>query len=140
MRDKMVPAGPKNPIGRAVRNVFALADADDVLRVQNPARERPAMGFFTDTTVCIGCKACEVACKQWNQLPADGLNWTGNSYDNTAELSGTTWRHVKFVEQFPDGAGPPEPPATRFSLEVLPHGGPAPARWLMMSDVCKHCA
>ena len=28
------------------------------------------MGFFTDTTVCIGCKACEVACKEWNQLPA----------------------------------------------------------------------
>ena len=41
------------------------------------------MGFFTDTSVCIGCKACEVACKQWNQLPSDGFNFTGNSYDNT---------------------------------------------------------
>ena len=28
------------------------------------------MGFFTDTTVCIGCKACEGGCKEWNQLPA----------------------------------------------------------------------
>ncbi len=66
-------------------------------------RPRQAHGFYTDTTICIGCKACEVACKQWNQLPADGFHWTGNSYDNTGELSGTSWRHVKFIEQF---AGP----------------------------------
>src|SRR5947208_2896142 len=46
---------------------------------------RPAIGFYTDTTVCIGCKACEVACKQWNQLAAGGLRWSGNSYDNTAD-------------------------------------------------------
>src|SRR5262249_12692968 len=65
-----------------------------------PPSPRPATGFYTDTTVCIGCKACEVACKQWNQLPADGFNWTGNSYDNTGELSATSWRHVKFIEQF----------------------------------------
>ena len=57
-----------------------------------------ATGFLTDTTVCIGCKACEVACKQWNQLPADGYELTGDSYDNTKQLSGTTWRHVAFVE------------------------------------------
>jgi len=81
------------------------------------------MGFFTDTTVCIGCKACEVACKEWNQLPARGdggahLAMSGLSYDNTQRLDGTTWRHVKFVEQFPE-----------------PYNG----RWLMMSDVCKHC-
>ncbi len=78
-----------------------------------------AKGFFTDTTLCIGCKACEVACKQWNQLPSDGYQLTGNSYDNTGWLSGTTWRHVQFVEQFAPGQ---------------PQG-----RWLMMSDVCKHC-
>ena len=58
-------------------------------------------GFFTDTTVCIGCKACEVACKEWNQLAADGFHWSGNSYDNTETLSATSWRHVKFIEQFP---------------------------------------
>ncbi len=78
------------------------------------------MGFFTDTTVCIGCKACEVACKNWNQLPsldAQG-ELSGLSYDNTVRLSGTTWRHVKFIEQFDQ-----------------PYDG----RWLMMSDVCKHC-
>jgi formate dehydrogenase iron-sulfur subunit len=84
-----------------------------------PPEQREETGFFTDTTLCIGCKACEVACKQWNQLPADGLHFTGNSYDNTSCLSDTTWRHVAFVEQFErDGE---------------------PDRWLMMSDVCKHC-
>jgi formate dehydrogenase iron-sulfur subunit len=109
---------------------------------------KPAMGFYTDTTVCIGCKACEVACKQWNQLPSDGFEFTGNSYDNTGELSATSWRHVKFVEQFPtsDPVAPPAPAPQRFSLEVLPTpavpalGKPDFARWLMMSDVCKHCA
>jgi Fe-S-cluster-containing dehydrogenase component len=54
--------------------------------------------FFTDSTLCIGCKACEVACKQWNGLPADGMEWTGQSYDNTGHLSATTWRHVTFTE------------------------------------------
>jgi formate dehydrogenase iron-sulfur subunit len=80
-------------------------------------------GFFTDTTVCIGCKACEVACKQWNQLPDDGFHFSGMSYDNTMELGSSTWRHVAFVER-------PAPlssqPANSFS-------------WLMLSDVCKHC-
>jgi formate dehydrogenase iron-sulfur subunit len=94
---------------------------------------RPATGFFTDTTVCIGCKACEVACKQWNQLPSDGFHWTGNSYDNTEELSATSWRHVKFIEQFSG-----EPSAALPSLDILP-SEPDHNRWLMMSDVCKHC-
>src|SRR5213076_2209476 len=110
------------------------------------------MGFYTDTTVCIGCKACEVACKQWNQLPADGFSWTGNSYDNTGELSATSWRHVKFVEQFPGGGwrvkggGEEQPQKSdqRISLDVVPstlHPPPSTRedRWLMMSDVCKHC-
>jgi formate dehydrogenase iron-sulfur subunit len=78
------------------------------------------MGFFTDTTVCIGCKACEVACKQWNDLPADGTRFTkGGSYDHTGRLSGSTWRHVRFVEQLEAEENP---------------------KWLFMSDVCKHCA
>ena len=68
-------------------------------------------GFFTDTTLCIGCKACEVACKQWNNLPADDLALGGDSYDNTRQLSATTWRHVAFIEQFDrdrfEGLAPP---------------------------------
>jgi formate dehydrogenase iron-sulfur subunit len=105
----------------------------DPFRRGVPPPPRPATGFYTDTTVCIGCKACEVACKQWNQLPSDGFRWSGNSYDNTGELSATSWRHVKFIEQFP------EPSGKRLSLDVLPTNEPQPGRWLMMSDVCKHC-
>lgn len=99
----------------------------------------PAMGFYTDTTVCIGCKACEVACKQWNQLPADGFAFTGDSYDNTGELSASSWRHVKFIEQFPNVRPSPGGDG-RFALDVLPAEPPPVNRWLMMSDVCKHCA
>ena len=103
------------------------------------------MGFYTDTTVCIGCKACEVACHQWNQLPAanGGVNTlSGDSYDNTRRLDGINWRHVKFVEQFPargqgSGAGGQ---ATGASSAQSPAPSPStPGRWLLMSDVCKHC-
>lgn len=80
------------------------------------------MGFFTDSTLCIGCKACEVACKQWNGLPADGMEWSGQSYDNTRMLSSTTWRHVTFTE---------------IATPDLRQGGKV--KWLFNSDVCKHC-
>jgi formate dehydrogenase iron-sulfur subunit len=79
-------------------------------------------GFFTDTTLCIGCKACEVACKQWNSLPADNFDFLATSYDNTRSLGATTWRHVKFIEQAPD---------------AKTQGGDP--RWLFLSDICKHC-
>ncbi|SDZ34423.1 formate dehydrogenase iron-sulfur subunit [Amycolatopsis xylanica] len=80
--------------------------------------DQPRMGFFTDTSVCIGCKACEVACKEWNGVPeAGGLDLLGMSYDNTGDLGANTWRHVAFIEQ-PEDSG---------------------VRWLMSSDVCKHC-
>src|SRR5438045_207230 len=84
------------------------------------------MGFFTDTSVCIGCKACEVACKEWNGVPDDGLNLLGMSFDNTGMLSANTWRHVAFVEQ----SRPIGDPA---------QDGAEGMRWLMASDVCKHC-
>ncbi len=84
-------------------------------------------GFFTDTTLCIGCKACEVACKEWNALPADGFELTGQSYDNTGALSATTWRHVAFVERIA---------ADGERATAMP---PYQSHWLMMSDVCKHC-
>jgi len=91
-------------------------------------------GFFTDTTLCIGCKACEVACKQWNNLPAEGFHFTGVSYDNTRDLSATTWRHVLFVEQFDESRF--EPWANLTASEQWARPG---ERWLFMSDVCKHC-
>jgi formate dehydrogenase iron-sulfur subunit len=85
-------------------------------------------GFFTDTSVCIGCKACEVACKEWNLLPAEEMALSGMSYDNTGALSATTWRHVAFIEQI-DRSG---------SRRAAPPR-PFQSGWLMMSDVCKHC-
>ncbi|MBQ1026473.1 4Fe-4S dicluster domain-containing protein [Micromonospora sp. C95] len=147
----------------------------------------PRMGFFTDTSVCIGCKACEVACKEWNGVPTSGLDLLGMSYDNTGALTANSWRHVAFVEQpRPAGHGtapvagnptggpagpasvarsadtvtptgtepevlPGEPPAAARTTEFLgmPAAGPpgrtgsaegrSDFRWLMMSDVCKHC-
>src|SRR5215813_5770218 len=88
--------------------------------------DRMAKGFFTDTTVCIGCKACEVACKQWNQLPDDGLTFTGMSFDNTVALGASTWRHVAFIER----------PVALSGQD----GGDGAFSWLFSSDVCKHCA
>jgi formate dehydrogenase iron-sulfur subunit len=117
---------------------------------------QPALGFFTDTSLCIGCKACEVACKQWNQLPARDPSWTGTSYDNTQQLDATTWRHVQFIEKFSQErlqadmnggngrAHPDIPLLAQTEVPLTPPGTALPFfnsdRWLMRSDVCKHCA
>ncbi|HEX6501136.1 MAG TPA: 4Fe-4S dicluster domain-containing protein [Micromonosporaceae bacterium] len=158
----------------AMRNEPAVASGYD-----NPP---PRMGFFTDTTVCIGCKACEVACKEWNLVPEDGIDLLGMSYDNSGGLGADTWRHVAFIEQplpvgrqAPAFAGTPTGPSAgadagmvRSATTSAPtgaqahgavadrqpeflgmpstqlpgraNGGPREdMRWLMMSDVCKHC-
>jgi formate dehydrogenase iron-sulfur subunit len=125
---------------------------------------RPRKGFFTDTSICIGCKACEVACKEWNANPRDGdLELLGSSYDNTGALGASTWRHVAFIEQKRDridqaresgralvdlgmpSVGAPPPAAPRDTaprdtalLDTTPPDTPE-FRWLMASDVCKHC-
>jgi formate dehydrogenase iron-sulfur subunit len=128
---------------------------------------KPRKGFFTDTSICIGCKACEVACKEWNGNPRDGdLELLGSSYDNTGALGASTWRHVAFIEQGRDrieqarqtgralvdlgmpGVGAP-PPAAADASAASHRTGTAPPdtappdtpefRWLMSSDVCKHC-
>jgi len=148
----------------------------------------PRKGFFTDTSICIGCKACEVACKEWNAIPQDGdLNLLGTSYDNTGGLGASTWRHVAFIEQTTDRieaaresgrrlvdlgmpalrppdashpgttavagtapAGPGTPPpgvdggdamvAAAAEARTAEATGTLPVfRWLMASDVCKHC-
>jgi formate dehydrogenase iron-sulfur subunit len=105
-----LPAGAVTPATAGKSDPAAWAG-----HAGHPARA----GFFTDTSVCIGCKTCEVACKEWNAVPEDGLALSGMSYDNTVGLGASTWRHVAFIEQ-------PADPA---------HG----MRWLMASDVCKHC-
>ncbi|MEO5745609.1 MAG: 4Fe-4S dicluster domain-containing protein [Terracoccus sp.] len=132
----------------------------------------PRKGFFTDTSICIGCKACEVACKEWNAIPEDGLDMLSQSYDNTGALGASTWRHVAFVEQSSDRIEQARESGRRLvelgmpSLRTREHADAAgvstssalgsgaqgatglavadePAlpdmRWLMSSDVCKHC-
>jgi formate dehydrogenase iron-sulfur subunit len=100
---------------------------------------QPRKGFFTDSSICIGCKACEVACKEWNGVPEDGLDLLGSSYDNSFGLGASTWRHVKFIEQTR-----PAPVSLGMPGTALPGAGGAAGpvtefRWLMESDVCKHC-
>jgi formate dehydrogenase iron-sulfur subunit len=130
---------------------------------------KPRKGFFTDTSICIGCKACEVACKEWNHNPRDGdLDLLESSYDNTGALGASTWRHVAFIEQGGErisearatgralvdlgmpGVGPPAAGGTQaadgaLASGTVPAGAPEMPpdtpefRWLMSSDVCKHC-
>jgi formate dehydrogenase iron-sulfur subunit len=95
---------------------------------------KPRMGFFTDTTVCIGCKACEVACKEWNHVPSTLMELTGNSYDNTGDLGADAWRHVAFIEQ-----RKPIKVAQEAGVTTPATDGDGDFRWLMSSDVCKHC-
>ena len=101
-----------------------------------PRAAQTEMAFFTDTSICSGCKACEVACKQWNMLKTTKFNWSGDSYDNTRELSSETWRHVKFVERFPE-KNEVDKPAPKTIDALL--GEPKVGEWLFMADHCKHC-
>jgi formate dehydrogenase iron-sulfur subunit len=151
-----------------------LDPAPDAGWTDAPARK----GFFTDTSICIGCKACEVACKEWNAVPEDGLQMLGSSYDNTGALGASTWRHVAFIEQpvrlgdqdagmAGTAAGPPASDVLNRTADsaltgdrsmlgtandVVDLGMPSTQlpgqadgaqrtdfRWLMASDVCKHC-
>jgi formate dehydrogenase iron-sulfur subunit len=112
---------------------------------------QPRMGFFTDTTVCIGCKACEVACKEWNDVPALPFELTGNSYDNTGELGANSWRHVAFIEQrkpikVQQEAGVMEPATEGCTnapcLDVCPTGSLFRTEFgtvVVQEDVCNGC-
>ena len=103
MRWQSQPRRPRSPRQPVPRNTEPAAGSQ-----LTPPGAFPAapMGFFTDTTICIGCKACEVACKNWNGLSSDVFTLSGDSYDNTRELNGETWRHVQFIEQFPTRIAP----------------------------------
>jgi formate dehydrogenase iron-sulfur subunit len=106
---------------------------------------KPRVGFFTDTSICIGCKACEVACKEWNHVPMEIEGYSGKSYDNSLALDANRWRHVAFIEQrlpatVDDGASLVDAAARSEAVEsgirIQEDDG---FRWLMASDVCKHC-
>jgi formate dehydrogenase iron-sulfur subunit len=109
-------------------------------------RARPRKGFFTDTSICIGCKACEVACKEWNHVPMDNNGFTGHSFDNSLHLGADRWRHVAFVEQqlpvgVQEGGSLVQAAEREAAIEagVQTYQEGDGLRWLMASDVCKHC-
>jgi len=125
---KPVPEG----VFKYAKSIFPAMIADESeltagVKIE-PGRD---YGFFTDSSLCIGCKACEVACKEWNTLPMDDFGLTGMSYDNTKALSASTWRHVAFVEKISNGR------SENFSRPTALE--PYQSNWLMLSDVCKHC-
>lgn len=125
--------------GYAKNEPEASAANDPVYALFDRYPPRPAqseLAFFTDTSICSGCKSCEVTCKQWNQLQADPIKWSGYSYDNTQDLTATNWRHVKFIERF-DERNTQDRPAPK-SLEGLLHE-PKNGMWLFQTDQCKHC-
>ncbi len=104
-------------------------------------------GFFTDTSLCIGCKACEVACKEWNHVPAAPHGFSGNSYDNSLALGADRWRHVAFIEQrvpadLEEGASLVQAASRAQAIDggVATYQEGDGLRWLMASDVCKHCS
>lgn len=72
--------------------------------------------MFIDTTKCVGCKACQVACKQWHSLPAETTTFTG-SYTNPTNYSGSTLTFVKFTEFKRNGK----------------------LNWLIFKNQCMHC-
>jgi formate dehydrogenase iron-sulfur subunit len=102
-----------------------------------PARK----GFFTDTSVCIGCKACEVACKEWNDVPENEFAMLGTSYDNSHSLNANQWRHVAFIERSTPRAEPVSlgMPTVGAATADVPEEDKPDFTWLMSSDVCKHC-
>jgi formate dehydrogenase iron-sulfur subunit len=118
----------------------------DSLQISYRDGAKPRMGFFTDTSVCIGCKACEVACKEWNEVPMEVEGFSGKSYDNSVALDANRWRHVAFIEQklpagLDDGASLVDAAARGGAIDggVQTHQEGDGFRWLMASDVCKHC-
>src|ERR1700757_3079596 len=153
-RDSAMPSWRGGPMGQLTGPTDPTTDAgwSDI---------RPRKGFFTDTSICIGCKACEVACKEWNRNPRDGdLELLGSSYDNSGALGASTWRHVAFIEQKRDRIEEArESGRALVDLGMPSVGVPASAepasaatasanmaildtpefRWLISSDVCKHC-
>jgi len=76
----------------------------------------PGKSFFIDTTLCMACRGCQVACKQWHYLPAEKTVNRG-TYQNPADLSFVTYKLVRFEEVVVGGK----------------------LKWLFFADQCRHC-
>ena len=72
--------------------------------------------FFVDVTLCTACRGCQVACKQWHDLPAEKTVNTG-TYQNPPDLSFSTYKLVRMNEEIIDGK----------------------LNWLFFPDQCRHC-
>src|SRR5574340_240233 len=72
---------------------------------------------LNDVSKCIGCRGCQVACKQWNQLPA-GQTSNKGTYQNPSDLQTNTWTLVR-IKEIADEKGDP--------------------KWLFRKDGCMHC-
>ena len=70
-----------------------------------------------DVSKCMGCRSCQVACKQWNELPAMSSINSGN-YQNPPDLQAYTWTLVRFQEVSDKNEG---------------------VKWLFRKDGCMHC-
>jgi formate dehydrogenase iron-sulfur subunit len=82
-------------------------------------------GVIVDVRRCIGCKACQVACKGWNKLPAEKTKISEDGeYTNPTYFSAITWKVVHFKE------------IGDYDTNVAGTGG---LKWRMLSDNCKHC-
>ncbi|MBP7777092.1 MAG: formate dehydrogenase subunit beta [Acidobacteria bacterium] len=99
-----------------------MASALDIVRVSGttpPApgvRAVPQVVKLIDTSTCIGCKACEVACQEWNDLPPEPTTQDG-TYQTLPDTTAHFWNLIKFSE----------------------HESPKGFHWLMRKDQCMHC-
>lgn len=87
------------------------------MAVPPSARRRLTVGKLIDVSRCIGCKACQAACMEWNDL-RDRIGTSGDSYTNPPDLTDQSWCLMRFHETEVDGR----------------------LRWLILKDGCLHCS
>ena len=104
---------------------MALQSLDIIRRSATTLPEPEVRGAYSgqvakliDTSKCIGCKACQVACMEWNDL-RDEIGHNVGVYDNPADLSAESWTLMRFAEVEPQ---------------------PGKLEWLIRKDGCMHCA
>ena len=80
-------------------------------------RTTPEVAKLIDVTSCIGCKACQVACMQWNDL-RDEVGTCAGTYDNPRDMTDQSWTVMRYAE-----------------VETEERG----LEWLIRKDGCMHC-
>jgi formate dehydrogenase iron-sulfur subunit len=101
----------------SVQNLEIARSSASVWGSGSSLRTLPAVSKLIDTSTCIGCKACEVACQEWNDLGIVKTQFDG-SYQTLPTLDAAFWNLIRFDEHEVDGG----------------------IKWLMRKDQCMHCA